>query len=145
VIHDLEMRFANNNADLISSLQEHVTFLEESAEEASWSEWGHSEEIRRLGKDISRMRNSINWEISFSDKVQQENHNLSDEVYRLQAQINNLRASCPGMESKMKHPPSEELTFCAACVGKTAGVDVYLSDDNLSLFLVLTMMGVIET
>ena len=134
VIHNLETRLANNNANLISSLQEHITFLEESAEEASWSEWGHSEEIRGLGEDISEMRNSINWEISFSDKVQQENRNLSDEVYILQAQINDLRASCPGMESKMKHPPSEESTFCAACVGETAGVDIYLSNDNLSLF-----------
>ncbi len=88
MIHDLETRLANNNVILISSLQEHITFLEESAKEASWSEWGHSEEIRRLGEDISGMRNSINWEISFSDKVQEENCDLSDEVRRLQAQIN---------------------------------------------------------
>ncbi len=81
MIHDLETRLANNNADLISSLQERITFLEESAKEASWSEWGHSEEICRLGKDISGMRNSINWEISFSDMVQQENCNLSHEAY----------------------------------------------------------------
>ena len=56
VIHYLETWIANNNADLISSLREHITFLEESAEEASWSEWGHSEEIRRLGEDISGMQ-----------------------------------------------------------------------------------------
>jgi hypothetical protein len=120
-INDLEAWLANNNADLISELREHITFLEEAAEEASWSEWRHSEEIRRLGKDISGMRNSINWEISFSDKVQQENPDLSGEAYRLQAQINDLRASSPGMESKMEYPPSKESTSCAVCVGETVG------------------------
>ncbi len=45
-----------------------------------------------------------------------------------------MRASCPGMESKMKFPLSMESMSCAACVGETAGVDNYSSDDNLSLF-----------
>ena len=142
VIHDLEARLANNNADLISSLREHITL---SAEEASWSEWRHSEEIRQLGKDISGMRTSIISEISFTDKVQQENRDLSGEVYRLQAQIKDLRASHPGMKSKMEHLPSEESTYCAACVKETAGVGIYLYGDNLSIFLVLMMMGIIET
>ena len=142
LIHDLEARLANNNVDLISSLQEHITL---SAKERSWSEWRHSEEIRRLGKDISGMRTSTNSEISFTDKVQQENCNLSGEVYRLQAQIKDLRASRPGMKSKMEHLPSEESTHCAACVKETAGVDIYLYGDNLSIFLVLMMMGIIET
>ncbi len=37
VTHDLETRLANNNANLISELREHITFLEE------WSEWRHSD------------------------------------------------------------------------------------------------------
>ncbi len=45
-----------------------------------------------------------------------------------------MRASRPGMESKMEYLPSTESTSCAACVGETAGVDNYSSDDNLSLF-----------
>jgi hypothetical protein len=145
VIHNLEARLANNNADLISELQEYITFLEESAEERSWTEWRHSEEICQLGEDISGMRNSINWERSRNEKVHQENCCLSGEVYRLQAQINDLWASHPGMGSKMEYPPSEESTSCAAGVGETAGVDNPSSDNNLSLFLVLMTMGVIET
>ena len=73
----------------------------------------------------------------------EENCRLSGEIYRLQAQINELRASRSGMESKMEYPPSEESTSCAGCVGETVGVDDYLYDNNLSLFLVLTTMGVI--
>jgi hypothetical protein len=56
-----------------------------------------------------------------------------------------MRASRPGMESKMEYPLSMESMSCAACVGETAGVDNYSSDDNLSLYLVMTTMGVIET
>ncbi len=46
--------------------------------------------------------------------LREENCHLSGEVGRLQAQINNMRASPP--------------------VGETVGVDDYSSDDNLSLF-----------
>ena len=122
VIDDLQARLANNNADLISELQvqENITSLEEAAEEASWTDWRQSEEIRRLegivdSENISRMEESIDWERSHSCKLHEENCRLSGEVGRLQAQINNMRASPP--------------------VGETAtGVDDYLSDDNLSLF-----------
>ncbi len=60
VIYDLQVRLANNNADFISELQENITSLEEAAEEASWTDWRQSEEIRRLegivnSKNISRM------------------------------------------------------------------------------------------
>jgi len=48
VIDDLKARLANNNADLISELQKNITSLEEAAEEASWTDWRQSEEIRRL-------------------------------------------------------------------------------------------------
>ncbi len=63
-IDDLQARLANNNADLISELQEHITSLEEAAKEASWTDWKQSEEIRRLegivdSKNISRMEESI--------------------------------------------------------------------------------------
>ena len=134
VIHDLEACLANNNTNLISELQEYITILEESAKEASWSEWRHSEQIRRLGEDNSLMRNSINWERSHNDKVHQKNCHISGEIYRLQAQINDLRASRPGMGSKTEYPPSEESISCAADAEETAGVDNPLSDDNSSLF-----------
>jgi len=80
------------------------------------------------------MWNSINWERSRNDEVHQENCCISGEVYRVQAQINDLRASHPGTGSKMKYPPSEESTSFAAGVGETAGVEDPLSDNNLSLF-----------
>ena len=38
VIQDLEARLANSNANLMCELQEYITFLEESADEVSWSE-----------------------------------------------------------------------------------------------------------
>ena len=50
VIDDLKAQLANNNADLISELQENITSLEEAAEEASWTDWRQSEEIRRLSQ-----------------------------------------------------------------------------------------------
>jgi chromosome segregation ATPase len=120
VINDLQARLANNNADLISELQEMITSLEEAAEEASWTDWRQSEEIRRLegivdSENISRMEESIDLERSRICKLREENCRLSSEVGRLQYQLNNMRASPP--------------------VGETAtGVDNYLSDDNLSLF-----------
>jgi hypothetical protein len=120
VINDLQAWLAYNNADLISELQEMITSLEEAAEEASWTDWSQSEEIRRLegivdSENISRMEESINLERSRICKLREENCHLSREVGRLQYQINDMRASPP--------------------VGETAaGVDDYLSNDNLSLF-----------
>jgi hypothetical protein len=116
VINDLQARLANNNADLISRLQEIITSLEEAAEEASWTDWRQSEEIRRLegivdSENISRMEESINCVRSRNYELCEENCRLSGEVGRLQFQINGLRASCPA-----------------------AGVNNYLTDDNLSLF-----------
>ena len=109
MIDDLQARLANNNADLISELQENITSLEEAAEEVSWTDWRQSEEIRRLegivdSENISRMEESIDWERSHSCKLHKENCSLSGEVGRLQFQINNMR------------------------------VDNYLSDDNFSFF-----------
>jgi hypothetical protein len=76
VIDDLQARLANNNADLISELQvqENITSLEEAAEEASWTDWRQSEEIRRLegivdSENISRMEESIDWERSRNCKL----------------------------------------------------------------------------
>jgi hypothetical protein len=80
------------------------------------------------------MEESIDLEIYRNCKLREENCHLSGEVGRLQFQINDMRASHPGMESKMEYPLSTESMSCAACVGETAGVDNYLSDDNLSLF-----------
>ncbi len=139
MIHELEAWLANNNADKISELQEYITFLEESAEEASWTEVRHGEEIRRLEgivdcKNISGMWESTDWDRSYKYMLNQEHCLLSGEVNRLQAQINDLRAIHPGMESNMEYPPSEESTSCAAGVGETAKVDDPLSDNNLSLF-----------
>jgi hypothetical protein len=151
VIDDLQAPLAKNNANLTSELQENITSLEEAAEEASWTDWRQSEEIRRLegivvdSENISRMEESIDWERSRNCKLREENCRLSGEVGRLQFQINDMRACRPGMESKMEYPLSMESMSCAACVGETAGVDNYSSNDNLSFFLVLTMMGVIET
>jgi predicted nucleic acid-binding Zn-ribbon protein len=140
VIHDLKARLANNNVDFNSELQEYITFLEEAAEEASWTESSQRDENRLLevivdSKNISSMEKSIDWERSRNYMLCEENCQLSGEVGRLQAQINNLQASHTGMESKMEYPPSMESTSCAACVGETAGVmDNCSSDDNLSLF-----------
>jgi hypothetical protein len=50
VIDDLKAQLANNNADLISEFQENITSLEEATEEASWTDWRQSEEIRRLSQ-----------------------------------------------------------------------------------------------
>ena len=115
-INDLKAQLANNNADLISYLRETITSLDEAAEVASWTDWRQSEEICRLegivdSENISRMEESIDWERSRKCKLCEENCHLSGEVGRLQFQINNMRASRPA-----------------------AGVDNYLSDDNLSLF-----------
>ena len=100
VIDDLQARLANNNADLISQLNENITSLEEAADEASWTDWRQSEEIRRLegivdSKNISRMEESIDWERSRNRKFREENYRLSGEVFRLQFQINDMRASRP--------------------------------------------------
>ena len=80
------------------------------------------------------MEESIDWEKTRNCMLREENCRLYCEVGKLQAQINNMWASRPGMESKIEYPPSKELTSCAACVGETAGVDDYSSDGNLSLF-----------
>jgi len=40
VINDLQARLVNNNANLISELQENITSLEEAAKEASWTDGG---------------------------------------------------------------------------------------------------------
>ena len=78
VIHDLKARLTNNNADLISELQEYITLLEESTEEASWTEWSHRDEIHRLegivdSTNISRMEESIDWERSCNYMLREEN------------------------------------------------------------------------
>ena len=69
MIDDLKAQLANNNADLISELQENITPLEEAAEEAYWTDWSQRDEIRWLegivySMNISRMEESINWERS---------------------------------------------------------------------------------
>ena len=60
MIDDLQARLANNNADLISELQENITSLEEAAKEVSWTDWSQRDKILRLEgivdrKNISRM------------------------------------------------------------------------------------------
>jgi hypothetical protein len=138
VIDDLQARLANNNADLISELQENITSLEEAAEEASCSNWRQSEEIRQLEGIVdcpTLCETSRNCKLCFENcRLDGENRCLSGEVGRLQFQINDMRASHPGMESKMEYPLSTESISCAACVGETAGVDNYETDDNKSLF-----------
>ncbi len=52
VIDDRQARLANNNADLISELQENITSLEEAAEEVSWTDW------RQSGRDPPARRYS---------------------------------------------------------------------------------------
>jgi len=121
VIDDLKAQLANNNANLTSELQENITSLEEAAEVASWTDWSQRDEIRRLegivdSKNISRMEESIDREKIRNCMLSKDNCHLG-EVGRLQAQIKDLWASCPGMKSKMEYPPSKESTSCAACVG----------------------------
>jgi hypothetical protein len=127
VIDDLQARLANNNADLISELQEIITSLEEAAEEASWTDWRQSEEIRRLegivdSKNISRMEESIDWERSCNCKLCEENCHLSGEVGRLQIQS----------------------TICGPAV-QQRGWTTTCPMTIFHFFLVLTTMGVIET
>jgi len=100
VIDNLQARLANNNADLISELQENITSLEEAAEEVSWTDWRQSEEIRRLkgigdSESIARMVESIDWERSRNCKLRKENCHLPGEVGRLQFQINDMLVSRP--------------------------------------------------
>ena len=115
MIHDLKARLANNNVDFNSELQEYITFLEEAAEEASWTIWRQSEEFRQLEKIVDcpiSCETSRNCKLRFENcRLSAENWRLSDEVGTLQFQINDMRASCPA-----------------------AGVNNYLTDDNLSLF-----------
>jgi hypothetical protein len=64
VIDDLKAQLANNNADLISELQENITPLEEAAEEAYWTDWSQRDEIRWLegivySMNISRIEESM--------------------------------------------------------------------------------------
>jgi hypothetical protein len=138
VIDDLQAWLASNNADLISELQENITSLEEAAEEASWTNRRQSEEIRQLEGIVDcpiLCETSHNCKLRFENcRLSGENCRLSGEVGRLQFQINNIRASRPGMESKMEYPLSMESMSCSACVGETAGVDNYKTDNNKSLF-----------
>ena len=104
MIDDLKAQLANNNADLISEFQENITSLEEVAEEASWTYWSQRNKVRRLegivdSKNISRMEESIDWERSRNYMLRKVNCCISGEVGRLQFQINDMRASRPGMES----------------------------------------------
>ncbi len=139
MINDLEAWVANNNAELISELQDNITSLEEAVEVASWTDLRQSEEIRRLeemvdSKNISSMEESIDWERSCNCMLRKENCRLYDGVGRLRSQINNMRSCHPGIESKMEYPPSKEKISCADCLGETAGGDNYLFEDSLSLF-----------
>ena len=64
MIDDLKAQLANNNADLISELQENITPLEEAAEEAYWTDWSQRDEIRWLegivySMNISRIEESM--------------------------------------------------------------------------------------
>ena len=64
MIDDLKAQLANNNADLISELQENITSLEEAAEEAYWTDWSQRDEIRWLegivySMNISRIEESM--------------------------------------------------------------------------------------
>ncbi len=64
MIDDLKAQLANNNADLISELQENITPLEEAAEEAYLTDWSQRDEIRWLegivySMNISRMEESM--------------------------------------------------------------------------------------
>ncbi len=87
MIDDLKAQLANNNADLISELQENITSVEEAAEEVSWTYWSQRNEIRRLegivdSENISRMEESIDWERPRNCKLREENCHLSGEVGR---------------------------------------------------------------
>ena len=78
VIDDLKAWVANNNANLISELQENITSLEEAAKEVSWTDWSQRDKILRLegivdSKNISRMEESIDWERSRNFMLCEEN------------------------------------------------------------------------
>ena len=93
LIEDLKDRLANNNADLISRLQEYTDFLEESAEEASWMVAGLQDKICQLkGKvdleNITKLSTALDGERSCNNCLSTENSGLYDEIYRLHAAIN---------------------------------------------------------
>ena len=47
-IEDLEAWLANNQAELISKLQDTITTMEEAVDAVSWTESRQNQEIRRL-------------------------------------------------------------------------------------------------
>ena len=135
VIEDLEAWLANNNAELISELQDTITTLEEAVNAASWTELGQNKEIHHLeemvdSKNISEMEESLTRERKHNYMHYKENCRLNSEVGGLRYQINNMRSCRPGMESEMDYPLSKETTSCAACLGETAGGDNYLSNNS---------------
>jgi hypothetical protein len=79
IIHDLEHCLANNDANLISQLQDYIDSLEES------TEVGLCDEIRWLEgtvnrKNISSISNPLNWERSCNYSLMKENCHLYDEI-----------------------------------------------------------------
>jgi len=139
VIDNLEAQLANNNSDLISEIQENIISLEDAAEEASWTEFRRLEGIVDR-KNISRMEESIDWKRSCNYMLHEENCYLSGTLYRLQAQITTLRASRPGMESKMEYRHLVLLVW-----EKQQGWTTTRLMTICHFFLVLMTMGVIET
>ena len=110
----------NNNAELISTLRENITELEEAAEAAFWTESSLRGEIRRLeeqvdGSHISWLERLLDSEIRSNSRLHDKISSLTSKLGQQAAQIRNLQAS-QSME-------------------ETAGNrDNYSSDDNKSLF-----------
>jgi hypothetical protein len=77
----IEHCLANNDVDLISQLKDYNDSLEESVQDASWTEVGLCDEIRQLEgivdrKNISKISNSLDWERSRNYRLMEGNFRL---------------------------------------------------------------------
>jgi hypothetical protein len=109
LMKDLENWLANNNADLISHLQDYTDFLEESAKEAVWMVAGLQDEICQLKQSfnfekITSLRYALDMERSRTSHLSMENSGLDDEIYRLHAVINKRRINKSVWKAKWSVP-----------------------------------------
>jgi chromosome segregation ATPase len=109
-IEDLEARLANNQAELISELQNTITTLEEAVDEAAWTEESLFNEIQLLKERVDSKEESLNQLRENNYGLYDENCRLNSEVGRLRYQINNTQACCPGMDIDMDIRLSKEAT-----------------------------------
>ena len=144
-IKDLEARLESNQAELIDELQNTVTTLEGTVDEAAWTEANLVNEIQLLKEQLKGSNYGLHNEIS----------RLNREMGSLQYQINAMQACRSGMDIDMDITLSKETTSesqyqignMQACPPREKSEDPHTkekisgtpcsggeSDNNLSLF-----------